>query len=99
MADTDKSKADAALAGAAPTAEEQAASEATPEAAERDAELLALVQAVNEGRASADDLDLRRVHKVTANVGLLGLRAGEEGYAPADAETAAQMERGLLTKS
>lgn len=100
MADADKSKADAALASVtAPTAEEVASSEATPAPLERDAELLAHVQAVNEGRASADALDGRRVHRVRANVGLLGLRAGEEGYAPADAETTAQLERGLLTKA
>lgn len=88
---------DAPVTGAGPTDAEVAASEATPEAPKRDAELLAQVAAVNEGRASADDLDGRRVLKVKANVNIAGIQAGEVGYVPRDAESAAQLERGLLS--
>mgnify|MGYP000666260117 CR=1 FL=1 len=90
-------KDDAPVTGAGPTEAELAATEASPERPTRDAALLALTVAVNEGRASADDLDGRRVHKVRAGVNIAGLAAGEVGYVPRDAESAAQLERGLLT--
>lgn len=88
---------DSPVTGAGPTADEVASAEATPAAPQRDTELLAQVAAVNEGRASADDLDGRRVQKVTANVNIAGIAAGEVGWVPRDAESAAQLERGLLT--
>lgn len=94
-----KTDLDTALAGGAPTADEVASADATPHASARDAELLGQVQAVNEGRASADDLDGRRTQRVLANVNIAGIAAGSTGYVPRDAETAAQLERGLLSEA
>lgn len=89
-------KAAQALAGSAPTPEEAEATAATPQRDKRDSELLQLVQAVNEGRASEDELDKRRVHRARANVNIAGIAAMSEGWVPRDDETRAQVDAGLL---